>query len=75
MPLNIVIKLSSANGNPAVKLSDDTGKNTGDSKTVRAVKEQLGYEDRVWPGGNEEARWGGESTAGPACAPSERSVV
>ena len=58
VPLNIVIKLSSANGNPAVKLSDDLGKNTGDSATVRKVKEVFGYVDKHWEGAEEKSRWG-----------------
>jgi nicotinate phosphoribosyltransferase len=60
-PLNIVIKLSSANGRPAVKLSDDMGKNTGDKATVQHVKEALGYVDRHWEGANESSRWSGKS--------------
>lgn len=56
-PLNIVIKLASAAGNPAIKLSDDMGKNTGESETVRQVKARLGYTDRSWSGGDEAHRW------------------
>lgn len=58
MPLNIVIKISSAGGKPAVKLSDNMGKNTGDSMKVQEVKHRLGYIEHEWKKGDETSRWG-----------------
>ncbi|KAF2198288.1 nicotinate phosphoribosyltransferase [Delitschia confertaspora ATCC 74209] len=58
IPLNIVIKIASANGRPAVKISDNIGKNTGDKMTVEEVKHRLGYKEKIWAGGNEATRWG-----------------
>ena len=56
-PLNIVIKIASANGRPAVKLSDNMGKNTGDKSTVLEVKKTLGYVEQEWEAGDEANRW------------------
>ena len=58
VPLNIVIKLASASGRAAVKISDSIGKNTGDAATVAEVKQRLGYEEKEWAGGDETKRWG-----------------
>ena len=56
-PLNNVIKIASAEGRHAVKISDNIGKNTGDGATVKEVKRRLGYTEREWEGGDEKTRW------------------
>ncbi|EDU50354.1 PncB Nicotinic acid phosphoribosyltransferase [Pyrenophora tritici-repentis] len=58
VPLNIVIKIASAAGRHAVKISDNVGKNTGDQATVNEVKQRLGYQEKSWVGGDEKTRWG-----------------
>jgi nicotinate phosphoribosyltransferase len=58
VPLNIVIKIASAAGRNAVKISDNIGKNTGDKATVDEVKQRLGYKEKSWAGGDEKTRWG-----------------
>jgi nicotinate phosphoribosyltransferase len=58
VPLNIVIKIASASGRKAVKISDNMGKNTGDKSTVEEVKQRLGYTEKTWAGVDESTRWG-----------------
>ncbi|CAI6335872.1 unnamed protein product [Periconia digitata] len=65
-PLNIVIKIATASGRQAVKISDNIGKNTGDKATVEEVKKVLGYTEKAWAGGNESTRWGTAQEAGEA---------
>lgn len=58
-PMNIVIKLSSADGRHAVKISDNRGKNTGDAAEVLRAKKAIGYVEAEWAGGDESNRWPG----------------
>lgn len=39
--MNIVIKLSTADGRPAIKISDEMGKHTGDKELVKRVQDVL----------------------------------
>ncbi|KAK0871498.1 nicotinate phosphoribosyltransferase [Friedmanniomyces endolithicus] len=57
VPLNIVIKLSEAQGRAAIKLSDDRGKNTGADELVSRIKKEVRYEEKTWVGGDEAHRW------------------
>ena len=47
MPISIVCKVSEANGRPAVKLSDNPRKATGDPAEVERYLKLFGQEDRV----------------------------
>lgn len=60
-PLNIVIKVSSAAGYPAVKISDNLSKNTGDQTTVEEVKRKLGYVEKAWLNEDNSATMGDET--------------
>lgn len=57
VPMNIVIKIERADGRLAVKLSDNLGKNTGDSEEVARAKRELGYHEQSWEGVSETNRW------------------
>jgi nicotinate phosphoribosyltransferase len=46
-PISIVCKVSDANGRPAVKLSDNPQKATGDPAEVQRYLKFFGTEDRV----------------------------
>jgi len=46
-PISVVCKVSEANGRPAVKLSDNPQKATGDAKEVQRYLRLFGEEDRI----------------------------
>jgi nicotinate phosphoribosyltransferase len=56
-PLNVVMKPTSFNGIPVVKLGDTAGKHSGDDALIQKVKTQLGYVETPWCGGDESTRW------------------
>lgn len=56
-PLNIVMKMTEANGRPVVKLSDHRGKHTGDKTLIEKVKRLVKYQDGDWEDGDESRRW------------------
>ena len=60
--------MASTAGRPAVKISDNIGKNTGDKATVAEVKQRLGYEEKDWAGGDERTRWGKADEQAPKAA-------
>ncbi|KAL7274446.1 nicotinate phosphoribosyltransferase [Rhizina undulata] len=43
VPMNNIIKISSANGKPAINTSENIGKNMEDPVTVKKIKKELGY--------------------------------
>lgn len=59
-PLNIVIKISRVKGVPAVKISDELTKNTGDKEEIRLVKERFHLEE---PEASAASEAGGSSSA------------
>ncbi|RKF72229.1 Nicotinate phosphoribosyltransferase [Golovinomyces cichoracearum] len=56
-PLNIVMKLDTAAGRSAIKLSDNSAKNMGDPVVVNRVKKLLGYTETDWKLSDENQRW------------------
>lgn len=56
-PMNIVIKVSKAQGRPCIKLSDDMGKHSGDKAKVKDVKARLGYTENASAEFDEAKRW------------------
>jgi len=56
-PLNIVIKIAKVNGTPAIKLSDNFGKHTGDPEEVKRAEAAVHYSELA-PEIDENRRWG-----------------
>ena len=56
-PLNIVMKMTEANGRPVIKLSDHRGKHTGDKALIEEVKRLIKYQEGEWEDGDESRRW------------------
>ncbi|KKY29682.1 putative nicotinate phosphoribosyltransferase-like protein [Diaporthe ampelina] len=58
-PMNIVIKLSSANNNAAIKIRQVASC----PLLVEKVKKELGYVEKEWEDGDESRRWGVDGAA------------
>lgn len=57
-PLNVVMKLMTADGKPAIKIGDTVGKSSGDRDTLERVMAELSSHYRDWAEGDESERWG-----------------
>lgn len=56
-PLNVVMKLTSAGGKPAIKIGDTVGKCSGDRDTLDRVMAELHHQYMDWAEGDESTRW------------------